>query len=307
MCSRVDTIDRILLLDNYNLLQRGGVSSTTDLLDLVAAYEGETSENVWGALAMSIAEARKLVEGDEPAEDKINQLIQKLVTPLVKKLGWEDDKHDDAQTLRLRGLIMSLAAGSKLQTVIDEGLKRFAAFKKPSDLPASTRSIVFYVGARYGTAADFTRLLELHRKITNADEKEEIAGGLTGAKDPAKLRQLIDLLTGEEIRRQDLMHWFAWLLRNRFSRAETWDWLKTNWDWVEAEFNSEKSFGYFARFCGSVFSHAEELKDFQEFFESKRSIVAMARDITLAEQEIISRVAWRERNEAAVKTWLSKS
>ncbi len=304
---KVDTIDRILLLDNYNLLQRGGVSSTTDLLDLVAAYDGETSENVWGALAMSIAEARKLVEGDEAAEDQLHALVRKLVAPLVKKLGWNDGPDDDAQTLRLRGLILSLAAGAKTQSVIDEGLKRFAAFKKPSDLPASTRGIVFYVGARYGTDADFTKLLEMHSKTVSADEKEEIAGGLTGTKDPARYRQLIALLTGEEIRRQDLMHWFAWLLRNRYSRTDTWEWLKTNWDWVEAEFNSEKTFGYFARFSGNIFSHAAELKDFQQFFDAKRSIVAMTREITLAEQEITSRVAWRERNEAAVKAWLFKS
>lgn len=304
---KVDTIDRILLLDNYNLLQRGGVTSTTDLLDLIAAYEGETSENVWGALAMSIAEARKLIEGDETAEEQLNSLIRKLVAPLVEKLGWDDGPADDAQTLRLRSLIISLAAGSKTPAVIDEGLRRFAAFKKPSDLPASTRSVVFYVGARYGSDADFTKLFEMHGKIINADEKEEIAGGLTGAKDQSRYKQLIGLLNGEEIRRQDLMHWFAWLLRNRYSRIDTWDWLKTNWDWVKAEFSSEKTFGYFARFCGGVFSHEAELKDFQEFFTPKLSIIAMAREITLAEQEIISRVAWRERNEAAVKTWLAKS
>ncbi len=304
---KVDTIDRLLLLDNYNLLQRGGVSSTTDLLNLVAAYDGETSENVWGTLAMSIGEARKLIEGDEALEDKLNALIQKLVTPLVEKLGWEDNANDDAQTLRLRGLIMSMAAGSKLQSVVDDGLRRFAEFKKPGDLPASTRSIVFYIGARYGSEADFSRLLDLHRTITSADEKEEIAGGLTGTKDPARYRQLIALLTTDDIRRQDLMHWYVWLLRNRYSRTETWEWLKTNWDWVYKEFAEEKTFGYFARYGGSIFSHQSELEDFREFFTPKLSIIAMVRDITLAEQEITSRVAWRERNEADVKAWLAKS
>ncbi len=304
---KVDTIDRLLLLDNYNLLQRGGVSSTTDLLDLVAAYDGETSENVWGTLAMSIGEARKLIEGDEALEDRLNALIQKLVTPLVEKLGWEDSADDDAGALRLRGLIISMAVGAKLQSVVDDGLRRFAEFKKPGDLPASTRSIVFYIGAHYGSEADFSRLLDLHRTITSADEKEEIAGGLTGTKDPARYRQLIALLTTDEIRRQDLMHWFVWLLRNRYSRAETWDWLKTNWDWVYKEFAEEKTFGYFARYGGSIFSHQSELEDFREFFTPKLSIIAMARDITLAEQEITSRVAWRERNEADVKAWLAKN
>jgi aminopeptidase N len=34
--SDVSTIDRMLLLDNYNLLQRGGIADTTDLLDLLS-------------------------------------------------------------------------------------------------------------------------------------------------------------------------------------------------------------------------------------------------------------------------------
>ncbi len=75
---------------------------------------------------------------------------------------------------------------------------------------------------------------------------------------------------------------------------------------MQEEFSSDKSFGYFARFCGGVFSTDAELKEFTAFFEAKKSIVAIARDITLAEQEIASRAAWRARNEAAVKTWLTK-
>lgn len=302
---QVDTIDRLLLLDNYILLQRGGVSDTTELLELVAAYEGETSENVWGALSMSLGEARKLIEGDDDKENILDAIIQKLVTPLVAQLGWDDKPEDSAQTLRLRGLIYSLAISAKLQLVIDEGLKRFASFKVSSDLAASTRSVVLFAGSRYGEDNDFQKLVELYSKSPSADEKDEIAGALTGAKHTDRLKQLIEMLTSETIRRQDLMHWFAWLLRNRYSRADAWKWLRTNWDWVEKEFSSDKSFGYFARFCGGVFSHPEELKDFQEFFSPKLSIIAMARDITLAEQEIISRVAWRKRNEAAVKDWLT--
>jgi hypothetical protein len=199
---------------------------------------------------------------------------------------------------------LSLAAGAKLQSVIDEGLSRFAHFKQPSDLPASTRSIVYFVGARYGSDEDFARLLDLHNAIKSADEKEELAGGLTGAKDSARLKRLIDMLTGDHIRRQDLMHWFVWLLRNRYGRSDTWQWLQTNWDWVQEAFDGEKTFGYFPRYCGSVFSTQTELDEFLAFFDSKRDIVAMGRDITLAEQDIVSRVSWRARNEAPVRDWL---
>ncbi len=301
---QVGNIDRLLLLDNYNLLQRGGVSATTELLDLLSGYQNETSESVWGTMAAAMGEARKLIEGDEASDTKLDNFIASLVTKLAQELGWDDKPEDSAQTLRLRGLTHSLAAGAKVKTIHEEGLKRFRASPKPADLPPSTRTVIYYIAARFGTDADFSALLKLYRATTNADEKDEIAGALTGAKEPKRYNQLIALLTTDEIRRQDLMHWFVWLLRNRHARVDAWKWLTTHWGWIEEEFKSDKSYSFFARYCSSIFSRPAELKQFSDFFGPKKSIVALTRDITLAEQEITSRVAWRKRNEAAVKSWL---
>lgn len=301
---KVGTIDRLLLLDGYTLLQRGGFSGTAELLDLVGAYEGEQSENVWGAIAIALAECRRLIEGDEASEEKLNQLIQTLVTPLVEALGWDDEAGDTAGRLHLRGLVISLAAGSKLPSVLDEGARRFAGFKKPSELSSSTRSAVYFVGARYGSMEDFTKLLDLHNNSSNAEDRDEYAGALTSGKEPEKYRQLIDMLTGDNIRRQDLMHWYVWLLRNRYARTEAWQWLRDHWDWIKEEYASDKSYSYFARYGGSIFSRQPELDEFSDFFGPKKEIVALTRDINLAEQEITSRIAWRQRNENAVEIWL---
>ncbi|MDB5169230.1 MAG: aminopeptidase [Candidatus Saccharibacteria bacterium] len=301
----VSTIDRLLLLDNYLLLQRGGFTATTDLLDLLSAYKNETSESVWADIAASIAEVRRLIEGDEAAEDKLNTMIATLTQKLVADLGWDDHAEDDASILRMRGLVIAMAAGAKVLAVLEEGAKRFAAFKTPSDLSSSTRSVVYFIAARHGSPADFERLLKLHDNSKSAEERDEYASALTSVQDKERYETVIGRLTGDTIRRQDLMHWFVWLLRNRYSRATAWKWLVDNWGWVEKEFESEKSYGYFPRYAGSIFSRAIELKDFSDFFSPKRNIIALARDITLAEQEIGSRIAWRDRNEEAVKNWLA--
>lgn len=304
--NEVNDVDRFLLLDNYVLLQRGGEAATTELLDLLKAYEDESSVTVWGAMAASIAEARRLVENDDKLETKLDDLIQNLVLSLAESLGWDDKPNDTANTLRLRATAMSIAAGAKSKTVIDAGLARFREFKKPGDLPASTRTVVYYCGARFGNDKDFDKLMDLYKSIQNADELDEIASGITSAKEPSRFQQSIELLKTDTIRRQDLMHWYVWLLRNRHSRGVAWQWLQDNWEWVEKEFSSDKSYGYFARFCGGVFSRQSELDEFNAFFSPKKSILALERDITLAEQEIKSRVGWRNRNEADVKSWLKQ-
>ena len=301
----VDTTDRFLLLDNYILLQRGGVATTTELLELLRSYEQETSETVWGAMALSIGEARKLTEGDETSEALLDNIVQTLVTDIAQRLGWEDRLDDSAQTLRLRGLAISLAVGAKAPAFIKEGLRRFRDFSRADELPASTRTAIYFCGARHGTTADFEKLLETYRHTTNADEKDELASGLVSTREPKHYQQLIGLLTTDDIRRQDLLHWYVWLLRNRYSRNATWEWLKNHWGWIEDEFASDKSYSYFARYCGSIFSRQTELTDFKDFFGPKKTIIALSRDITLAEQEIASRVAWRERNQTNVTAWLA--
>ena len=302
---KVSSTDRFLLLDNYIMLQRGGVSTTKELLDLMLAYENEESETVWGAIGMSIAEAKKLIEGDEAANDKLDSLVAKLSLDLANKLGWDDKPGESAQTLKLRGSLIAFAAGAKVKTIIDEGLRRFREFEKPSDLSASTRQVVYYCGVRFGNEEDFSKLVELYKANQNAEEKDEIAGGLTSAREENKIELLIDLLKSEFIRRQDLMHWFVWLLRNHYSRPKAWQWLVTEWEWITEQFSKDKSYAFFARYCGNIFSTPQEQKQFNEFFADKKSIVAMTRDINLAQQEIAARIAWRERNEATVKAWLT--
>jgi aminopeptidase N len=253
-----------------------------------------------------MGEVRRLIEGDEASDGQLDVLLAQLATPLATEFGWDDHDGDTAQTLRLRGLAISLAASGKVKAVLDEGLKRFRAAKQPAGLPASTRSVMYYTAARYGAKEDFQKLLKWHNSVDSADEKEELASGLTSVKQPAHYNQLIKLLDTDTVRRQDLMHWYVWLLRNRYSRQATWQWLVDHWDWILQEFSSDKTFAYFARYAGSVFSKKDEQEQFLAFFGPKKQVVALTRDVTLAEQEIASRLAWRARNETAVKQWLSK-
>ncbi|HTB49129.1 MAG TPA: M1 family metallopeptidase [Verrucomicrobiae bacterium] len=302
---KVSDIDRLLLLDNYILLQRGGMAETVELLDLVSSYKDEPNENVWGLLSMSIGEVRRLIESDDKINDKLNTMVQELVTPLLPKFGWDDKPSDTTHTLRMRGLVYSLAVGAQDRATIDTALHRFAKLKKPSDLPASTRSVSYFAAARYGKEADFQKLLHLYRTIPSHDEKEETAAGFTAAKKPAQIKELLAMLMTKDIRNQDLPHMIAWMLRNRYARANTWQWVQDNWQWLVDELSGDKQYDTLPRYSGSVFSNTAELQSYTAFFEPKKSEIALQRAIVLGEQEIRGRIAWRERNEAAVKKYLS--
>ena len=301
----ISTIDRLQLLQHSSLLEKALVIKTTDSLDFLEAYVDETEEAVWSAMMSIVGDARRLVSGDEAAEQRLNKFVAKLVQPLVNKLGWASKPSDSAQTLRLRSQALTVAAAANVQSVIKEASARFKEFKTPDQIVPELREVVFFVAARYGTDADFNKLLNAYSSTDSADEKDEVASGLTSAKDPARVAKLLALLTTPTVRSQDLPHWFAWLMFNQHSRSATWDWLTTNWEFIESLYSSDKSFDVFPRYAAASFSRPQELKKYQDFFGKKQDVIALQRNIVLGIEEIQGKIAWRKNNEVSVKTWLA--
>jgi aminopeptidase N len=303
---KLEPIDRLLLVQSYLLLERAGQVPTIDNLSLLSAMAGEREEAVWSVLGGIIAGVRTLINKDETADEQLNGLLRPLVKPLIKELGWDSSKNDSSQTLKLRALALGLAAGAKDEAVIKNGLERFTGFRKPADLASDIRSTVYFIAVRYGNEADFDKLVKLYGELTNAEERDEIAAELTATRNPKQTKKLLDMITSDTVRLQDAPTWFAWLMRNRYSTDATWDWLKTNWQWVEDKYGSDKSYDRFPRYSAMAFSYPAQLEEYKSFFNFKID-TTLERPIKLGVEEIEGRISWRQKNEKTVKAWLNKS
>jgi len=299
----ISPIDRMLVVQNNLLLEKAGRVTTLQNLRLLPHYKNEREETVWGILAGIVGSAHVLIDRDEPLEKKMDAFVRPLVSPLVKDLGWQPlpDESDNSQ--KLRALALSMAAAAEDPAVIDNGLKLFNSFKNPTSLPPDIRQVVYYIAVRHGEDKAFNRLIKIYKEHANADEKEEIAAELTSTRKAARIKQLVEFITSADVRRQDTPTWFAWLMRNRYSRDTAWDWLKSHWDWVEENYGTDKSYDRFTRYSAMVFSYPKQLNDFKAFFEPKLN-PALERAVKLGIEEIEGRIRWRQKNESAVKQWL---
>ena len=298
-------IDRLLLVQSYLLLERAGRVGTVENLKLLEAFGGEREEAVWSMLSGVIGNVKALIGINEPDEKAFNGFLRPIVLPLIEYTGWEANKSDTPQMKKMRSLVTSLGASSQIKEVIDEGLDRFKAFSKPADLAPDIRSSVYYIAVRFGAEKDFDKLLKAYKTELNAEHKEEIAAALTSAKDPKKSQRLLAMIKTTDVRPQDGPTWFAWILRNKYSTELAWKWLKDNWNWVETTYGDDKSYDRFARYSAMVFSKPRQLAEFKTFFEPK-SNTALERAIKLGIEEIEGRIAWRQANEPAVKSWLNQ-
>ncbi len=298
-------IDRFSLIDNYNLFQRSRLCQLTDVLNLINGYRQEEDDNVWSSISMTISEVRRLIEGNEKLKHKMNSLINELITELISKIGFDDRTTDSSKTIRLRILILSIAASADNLAVITEFNNRFNNFKKPADLNPNIRHIIYYTAIK--NDKNFNFMLKLHNSLTIHDEKEEVATALTSTKNPTHIKTLLELLKSDNIKKQNIMYIFSYLISNYSARTLTWDWMKDNWTFIEESFKSEKNYGFFARIAANYFSTTEQLENYQDFFEPKINQLALKRDVLLGIAEIKSRIAWRDYNQDKITSWLNKT
>jgi aminopeptidase N len=299
--------DRLMLLNNGSMLAKAGYQPYADVLQLLRAYDQETSEPVWDIMALIVGEGRRFIDLDAALEDRIKPFVDQLVAAQVKRLGWEAREGESAADQKLRALVLGLSAYAENPATVQKATELFAAFKDSAvALTAELRALVFIVPVKNGDDAAFDFLLNLHDTTQNSDLKSDACDALTATRDPQRAEQLLARLKDPKlVKPQDVDRWLVYLLRNRYTRATAWDWLVANWSWLEETFKNDKSYDYLPRYAASAVSTREYQQKYLDLFENKQDQLLLKRNIQLGIEEIATRVAWLERDLAGVQRFFS--
>ena len=299
---------RINILNDLMLLARRGDDSLVDALKLVRQLKDEPRDAVWALMARAIGLAANLGEGNKDVKEGIKQFKHELAHKHYQTLGWIDKKDDGPNTKHLRATMIGLMLGAEDPDTISHALKIYKDTPL-EDIPADRRGAVLGAVVRHGKdPADITKLIELYKTTSNPDLQHVLCGALTLTKDTAVVQRLIDdgFGTNGYIRPQDSFRWFAYLMRNHYSREQAWTWLTSNWDYVSKEIG-DKSLDHWIVYSSSPLQTKEWEARFHKFFESKRKITVIGRNIEIAYAEIAARVAWRDRDLKAIKAFFKKT
>lgn len=297
---------RVNILNDMLLLARRGDSPLTDALDVVASAATEPRDAVWGIMARTIGTGMGLTEGDEQTEKNIYEFRKRLAGGWYKELGWQDGSDDSPNEVGLRQTILSLMVASKDRGALSHAKSLFNEAGGVEELPAERRAMIVSAVVR-NSMTDIAPLLEEYKTSHNPDVQLAIAAGVTNTEDENVGARIIAEALGDDgfVRPQDIFRWYAYLIRNRFTRQIAWDWLKANWQRLETLFGDSKSFDYFVVYSAAAINTEYWQKEFKDFFEPKKNIISLKRNILIAESEIAARVAWRKREESALKKYFS--
>lgn len=295
-------IDRLKLLNEQTLLAQANLISSAELLPLLQYYKEEKVEAVWDIMLVAINELKKFVETDIALENKLRAYTGVLAQKQFDRLGWEPKSNETESDTKLRSTIIGLMIYSERPEILEkaQGIYNNTPLEQ---LDPNLRVSIIASVVRYATNQTIIdTLLDEHQKTMSSELKEDIAAAITSTRSPEVIERILGMLKDQSVvRPQDFMHWFVWLLRNRYARVVTWQWGREQWSWIQETFGSDMSYDAIPRYVASCLMTAQQLQEYKDFFTPLRGQVALKRNIELGVLELSSKIDHIKCDESAVR------
>lgn len=307
--AELNNSERLMLLNDASMLARAGYQRYGDVLKMLEAYVGEASEPVWGMISLIIGEARIFLDLDQGLEDKIKGLVRKLIASEYRRLGWTEKAGEPAADTKLRATIIGLGAYAEEPEIIAKGKQLFKDYQKdPAAVATELRSIVFGIAAKHKVPGAFDYLLGRHDSTDNSNLQADIAAALTSTHSGKEARTLLSRLTNKKlVKAQDADRWLIYLLRNRHTRQIAWEWMESNWGWIEDTYKDEATYDHWPRYASSVCNTQAWADRYKKFFGPRQSQLGLKRNIEVGIEDINNRIDWLNRDLKSVQAFFKNS
>jgi aminopeptidase N len=297
----LDSVTRAQLLNEATLLARGGRKATATLVSLIDAYKDETSEPVWGIVAMAIAELKKFVEDDSEAEAALRKLAANISQAQYERLGWTSHDGESEDDTKLRSTIIGLTLYGENTDAINTARSLYDSHEL-HQLDPELRPVILSSVVRHGDESIVDELLAAYKTTQFGELRQDICVGITSTRIQAKIAELLEAIKDSNVvRPQDVARWFVYLVRGRDSKTLAWEWIRDNWEWVEKTFSGDKSYDDYPRYAAGALTSQTELQEYKAFFEPLAHIPALSRAISIGISEIEGRVELIERDKDGVQ------
>jgi aminopeptidase N len=305
----LNAIDQLQILQDLRLLAEGRHMTYAQIVPLLKKFADSQSAVVNDALYRVAGDLKKFVEPDSEEETQLRKLFDRLSQKQVARLGWQSkvgETNDDQLT---RPYILNAALFAKNEVAMQTAHALFTEKQTAlMTLPADIRSLVLTNEVKnFGDQALFDQLLNQYRQTSDASFKADLSRALTSTTDAKLIEQLVDQFeNAATIKPQDLRAWFRGVLANAAGQQAAWDWIRNDWQWLEATVGGDMEFNTFITVIAGIFRTPTRLAEFKDFFEPKINTPGLTREITMDIKVIEGRVKLVEEEKAAVNVAIAK-
>ncbi len=224
----LEPLERYALLDDAHALTRAGRLPAADLAALVArlAATGEDDLSIWQLAAVALDDLHRAVPADRAGA--VSAWIRAHVQPLWGLLGPEPAAGDDDRRRALRGLVLGLLGthdDPDARALAEEVFDADRGSRDAEVTAAATRVV-----ALHADDGRFEALLDRFRHAPTTQEQHRSLYAAANVADPALFDRYLDLLTGTDVRSQNLAFAYRAALGNAFHGPRAWAAVEDRWD-----------------------------------------------------------------------------
>jgi puromycin-sensitive aminopeptidase len=301
---RLAAIERFILVSDAWATTVAGVTALPEYLRLTAHFKSERDKNVWAVLLDSFSFLNRVISlEDRPT---LEAFAGNLVKSAVKDLGW-DPKPGESDLLRqLRGdLLGALGRLGNDSETQHEAAERYRRYRKdPAAADSNVVPALVAILAHIGDEARYDEFLELYRTASTPQEERRYLFSLASFRHKELLTRTLARTINGEIRTQDAPFIVGAMLMSVYSRELAWDFVKTNWDYMDRLFPKQG----LRRMCGGIVGLAtpELEQDVRQFFTS-RKIDLGGKTLDQYLEQLRIAVSFREREGPTIRATLVSS
>jgi aminopeptidase N len=172
----------------------------------------------------------------------------------------------------------------------------------PESVDPTLARAALQVAARHGDAALFDKLQKEYETSSDPEKREGSLRLLVQFTDPSLLQRALEYSVSRKVRNQDSVFQFEIALKIPENRDAAWNFIKTHWDQVQAEFTTSMG-AILVESSGSFCTVAA--RDEVKSFYSSHPVPASDVSLTHAIEHIDGCVELRRLQEPNLQKWLS--
>lgn len=301
--NKLTPAERISLIGDEWAQVRSTKKPVGDYLDLAAALKGDANEPVLSNALGGVDAIAARVAATPEEKAALAQWIRKHFAPELARLG-PSSASDTPNTRSMRATLFSvLGYYGKDPDVLSQAAKIAQNYiANPASVDPTLGQTALAVAARNGDAALFDQLQKLYETSNDPEIQNNALHLLAEFENPALLERALDYAASGKVRNQDAPIQFAIALQIAATRDRAWEYIKTHWDKVQAQFTT--SLGAYVVEAAGAFCSAEARDDVKDFFAT-HTVPASDRTLRHALERINGCIEFRSLQEPNLRKWLA--
>jgi aminopeptidase N/puromycin-sensitive aminopeptidase len=282
---------------------RANKATAGDYLNLAGAVRGDPNADVLSVAVGGIEVIMDRVGATAEERKGLAAWICGTFGPQLAKVG-NPTESDSPNTRELRAQLFYLVGSYGKDPAVIAQAKEIAEkyIADPGSVEATLGQTALAVTARNGDAALFDKLQNVYETSTNPEFQQGALRLLARFEDPALVKRGLDYAVSGKVRNQDSSIQVAIALQDVSTRDQTWNYVVTNWDKLQAQFttfNGADVVDSTASFCS-----AEGRDDVQRFFAAHK-VASSSVSLKHAIERINGCIELRKLQEPNLQRWLA--